>query len=208
MILILLTFLLFIFIHFGVLVFMQITILLIIFFLSNLLIGINPLLKEFYIIRIISICVIIFILYYNSITSSIATAAILPLSLQRILYYEEFRINKIIDSNSMKYKLLNLKDIENEITDFLYKLDFNDNYIVTMEFIQEKRYFEIDEPLILLSKPFMINRFNFPKTISNFIYERLEHMMDFYYFDDSVRLECKYREGPIIQLKYAKFYFE
>src|SRR5580692_6007289 len=182
MILILLTFLLFIFIHFGVLVFMQITILLIILFL--------------------------FILYYNSLTSSIATAAILPLSLQRISYYEEFRINKIIDSNSMKYKLLNLKDIENEITDFLYKLDFNDNYIVTMEFIQEKRYFEIDEPLILLSKPFMINRFNFPKTISNFIYERLEHMMDFYYFDDSVRLECKYREGPIIQLKYAKFYFE
>jgi hypothetical protein len=208
MILILLTFLLFIFIHFGVLVFIQIIILIIVFLSSNLLIGINPFSRELYIIRIMSICMIIIILYYNSITSSIGIATVLPLSIKQISYYEEFRISKIIDSNSMKYKLLNLKDTENEITDFLYKLDFNDNFIVIMEFIQEKRYFEIDEPLILLSKPFMINRFSCQKTISNFIYERLGHMMDFYYFDDSVRLECKYREGPIIQLKYAKFYFE
>ena len=98
-------------------------------------------------------------------------------------------------------------NIENLISEFLFKLDFNDNIIVIMEFIPENRYFELDAPLILLSKPFMINRFSCSKTISNFIYERLEYMIDFYYLNDSVRLECRYREGPIIQLNSQNFIY-
>jgi hypothetical protein len=175
-------------------------------FCSNLLIGINLFSRELYIIRIIAICGIIYILYNNSISSSIIIVSIVPLSIKRISYFDEVRMSKIIDSNSKNSKLWRFKDIENKISNFLKRLEFYDNYIVIMEFIPEKRYFEIDAPLILLSKPFMINRFSSTKTISNFIYERLDLMKYLYQFNNNTILECKYREGPIILLKYAKFY--
>jgi hypothetical protein len=112
-----------------------------VFLSSNLLLGINPFSRELHVIRLLSICVIIYILYYNSISYSILTAIILPLSLKRINYFEFFKISKVIDSNSKNYKLIVYKDIENQISDFLFRLDFNDNFIIIMEFIPENRYF-------------------------------------------------------------------
>jgi hypothetical protein len=76
-----------------------------------------------------------------------------------------------------------------------------------MEFIPEKRYQEIGASNILLSKPFLINKFSSTITILNFIFERLDYMSLFYLFDDNIILETKNRNGPIIQLKYAKFSF-
>jgi hypothetical protein len=180
-----------------------------IFFLSNLIIGINPLLKEFYIIRIISICVIIFILYYNSITSSIASAFILPLSIDKITYLSEIetneKIEKIYVDSNLKIERLFEFDI-NEISDFLNKLDINYNYIATIEFIPEISKYNIDAPIMILSKPFLINRFSSHTTISKFIFERLNYMVDYYYLEDVIIQDIKYGTGPIIQLKYAKFY--
>lgn len=206
MILIVLLFLLFIYIHFGVLTLIQIILCIIVFLLSNLLMGINPFSKELYIIRLLSLFTIICILYYNSITYSIVTVSILPLSIKRIHYYDEFRVSKNIDSNSKKETFLVFKDIEKQISNFLFKLDFNDNFIVILEFIPKNRYFELDAPLILLSKPIIINRFSSAKTISHFIYEKLDFMMYFYEFNSYTFLEYKYRDGAIINLKYAKFY--
>ena len=53
---------------------------------------------------------------------------------------------------------------------------------------------------MLLSNPFLINKFSSPTLISKFINERLELMIDYYYLDDSV-LE----ESSIVLLTYCKF---
>ena len=103
--------------------------------LSHILIGINPYKKEWHIIRIMSICVIIYILYYNSITYSIATALILPFSIDKITYLHEYKFESIIyvDPNYQCERFFLFK--ENEISDFLNELDIDSNYIANIEFI-------------------------------------------------------------------------
>lgn len=178
-----------------------------VFLSSNYLIGINPFSRELYIIRILAICAIIYLLYYNSITYSILSATILPLSIKNILYLDDLRSTKYIVSKSKEEKYLTLNNINKEISNLIKKLDINDNYIIIMEFIPEKRHQEIGASNILLSKPFLINKFSSTITILNFIFERLDYMSLFYLFDDNIILETKNRNGPIIQLKYAKFSF-
>lgn len=207
MILILLTFLMIIYIKFGILCLIQIIICMMVFLSSNYLIGINPFSRELYIIRILAICAIIYLLYYNSITYSILSATILPLSIKNISYIDDLRSTKYIVSKSKEEKYLTLNNINIEIFKLIKKLDINDNYIIIMEFIPEKRYQEIGASNILLSKPFLINKFSSNTTILNFIFERLDYMSLFYLFDDNIILETKNRNGPIIQLKYAKISF-
>jgi len=78
-----------IYIKFGLLVLISIIIWLLVFFVSNFLIQFNPT-REMYIIRILSIIVIIFILYYNSIEHLISTSLIIPLSVSKISFLDEF----------------------------------------------------------------------------------------------------------------------
>jgi len=61
-----------------------------VFFLSNFLIKINPTNKEMYIIRILSIIVISFILYYNSVQSNLLSSFIIPLSVTKITFLNDF----------------------------------------------------------------------------------------------------------------------
>lgn len=72
-----------IYIKFGLFVLIQILIWSLVFILSNFLIQFNPN-REMYIIRILSILVIMFILYYNSLEHIISTALIIPLSISKI----------------------------------------------------------------------------------------------------------------------------
>jgi hypothetical protein len=89
-----------------------------VFSLSNFLIGINPFSKELHIVRFMSIIVIIFLLYYNSIQSTIITAFILPLSINKISYLKEIGQNTIYVDSDSESKMLCLFNI-NEISDFL-----------------------------------------------------------------------------------------
>ena len=91
MILILLIFLVLIQIHYGLLVLFQVIIWLVVFITSNILIGINPWNIQFHITRILSICVIIFILWINSSDISIQKAILLPLSISKIDFLEDIK---------------------------------------------------------------------------------------------------------------------
>jgi hypothetical protein len=204
--LILLTFLFFVYIYFGSLALIQIILWMIVFLLSNFFIGINPLSRELYIIRIMAFCVIIFILYYNSMNSSILTAFILPLSISKISYFNELGSDNIIyvDPNFETERFYLFK--VNETSDFLNKLDINDNYIAIIEFIPEISEYEIDAPQLFLSKPFLINKFSSETTLTKFMFERLNYMVDYYYLDDSIIQQCKDKTGPVIVITYSKFY--
>jgi hypothetical protein len=153
-----------------------------------------------------SICVIIYILYYNSITFAVGVAFVLPLSIDKISYFHEIKFESTVYIDSeIKHDRFHLIKI-NEVSDFLSKLDINDNYIATIEFIPELSDYNIDAPQLILSKPFLINRFSSPTTLSIFIIKRLNYMVDYYYLDDTIIQECKDGTGPGIIINYTKFY--
>lgn len=151
-------------------------------------------------------CAILFIFYYNSQQSYIVTAFILPLSINKISYLDELGSDNIIyiDPNFSSERFYLFK--VNETSDFLNKLDINDNYIAIIEFIPEISEYKIDAPQMILSKPFMINSFSSETTLTKFIFERLNYMVDYYYLDDSIILDCKDRTGPAVIITYSKFY--
>jgi hypothetical protein len=208
MILLLLLSLITIYLFFGVFVLIQILLLTIVFFSSNFLIAINPFSKEFHIIRIMSVIVIIFILYNNSIKLNIANAFILPLSINNISYLDDF-INKdspmLIDSNVKKELFYSSK--VGETSKLLNSLDNDSNYIATIEYINDLSIYHLDvynrntnSPKMILSNPFLINKFSSSILLTKFMNERLELMIDYYYLDDSVL-----QDSTIILLTYSKF---
>jgi hypothetical protein len=205
MITILLLFFFYIFIYYGIFIFIQIVILTIIFFASNFIIGINPFVKEMYIIRIVSIFIIILILSYNSHSSTISIVLILPFSIDKISYFHEsqdFIGKKVyIDLEENIERFLLFK--EKEVSDFLVTLDNNENYICILEFIPDISVYDDLAPQLILSKPFLINHFSSSTVITKFMNERLDYMVDYYYLDDSIIHETKLGSGPIILLKYA-----
>jgi len=81
-----------------------------------------------------SIIVIIFILYLNIEQSIISTTIILPLSINKISYLHELNEEVLIIDSEKNNEFLLLSK-ENEIKDFLKKLDTNENYIVSLQFI-------------------------------------------------------------------------
>ena len=54
---------------------------------------------------------------------------------------------------------------------------------------------------MLLSNPFLINKFSSVNLLTKFMNERLELMIDYYYLDDSVL-----QDSYIILLNYTKFF--
>jgi len=208
MILLLLLSLVIIFTFFGTFVLIQILIWTMVFFLSNFLIGINPFNKEFHTIRIMSVIVIIFIVYYNSIKLNVANAFILPLSISNITYLDDFTNDHrgiIVDPNVNKELLYSITT--GKTSKLLNNLDSDSNYIEAIEYINDLSIYYSDvnngnsnTPKMILSNPFLFNKFSSPNLLTKFMNERLEMMIDYYYLDDSV-LE----DSSILLLTYSKF---
>jgi hypothetical protein len=170
-----------IFIQFGLLPFIQIFIWFMVFLISNFLIGINPFLKKIHVIRVISIIIIIFIIYYNSVHSQFLTALIFPFSIDKISFFHKVKPSYFNISSEWKMYWLFEFNIE-EMSNFLDTLDINENYLVNIEFIPDISEWDSDAPMMILSKTFLINRNSSATTITKFINERLEYMVDYYYF--------------------------
>jgi hypothetical protein len=96
----------------------------------------------------------------------------------------------------------------NETSDFLKSLDINANYLVTIEFISDISNLELDTPRMILSQLFIINRFSSETTITKFIHERLDLMVECYFLDDTIVQEARDKSGPIVLLTYSKFYIK
>lgn len=106
------------YIYFGLLLVIQILLWISVFFLSNFLSGINPDKLEFKVIRIMSICIIIFILYYNTNHIYIASASVLPLSISKITYHKNIEAAIGIEYNTDRetFYLIN----KDEVSDFYW----------------------------------------------------------------------------------------
>lgn len=202
MIFIITTLLLLIYIQFGLFTLIQILILLIVFFLSNLLLIINPISRELHIIRIMALTSLILILYYNYNQNPIIIASILPLSISKISYLDDINTDLIVDNSDLNIEKLYLINSE-EISKFLNKLNIGINYGATIEFIPEIGIDKIDMPHMLLAIPFAINRFSSQTTLSKFINERLNLMVYFYKIDDKIIGSSK---EYVVIINYFKIY--
>jgi len=191
-----------IYIHFGLFVLIQIIIWTIVFFLSNFLVGINRT-REMKIIRILSILVIVFILYYNSITNNILSSFIIPLSINQITFVKDV-FRKSNDSASINY-------FENahitwfkfwdkcEVKDFIELLDYNKAYLVSFELILDMEGFEQGDPTLLISSPILISKDSNPKLISKFISKKaISACYNYNLYHDIAK------EAPSILVKYKE----
>lgn len=193
-----------IYIHFGLYCVIAIITWLIIFFISNFLIGINPT-REMKIIRILSILVIVFILYYNSITTNILSSFIIPLSINQITFVKDV-FGKSNDSASINY-------LENahitwfkfwdkcEVKDFIELLDDNKAYLVSFELILDMESFEQGDPTLLISSPILISKDSNPKLISKFISKKAISACYSYNLTHDIA-----KEAPSILVKYKEIY--
>lgn len=178
LLIILLLILTFTYIKYGLLVLISLVIWLMVFFLSNFLIGIDPNNKEMYIIRIISILIIIFILYYNSIQFTISSAFIVPLSVTTITFLEDL-LNEdhnysfdIIYFRNPNFIWLKFGDFQ-EIMDFLTLLESDKAYIANFELIFDQNGFEFGEPTINLGSPILISKDSNPWLISDYLKSKI-----------------------------------
>lgn len=174
-----------IYIQFGLLVLFQIISLSIIMILSNSLLGINPYDKWLHIVKIMSIILIIFILYYNSRYISISCAFMAPLSISRISYINDLDIPAFPDFETEKTEIFRKFTII-EFTNFLNKLEDNESYIVDIRFIPNIVLWDLDAPQMSLSNSILINKNSSGVIINKFIMERLDYMVDYYYLDDAI----------------------
>jgi hypothetical protein len=58
---------------------------------------------------------------------------------------------------------------------------------------------------MIISKPILINKMSSPTTISKFLDERLNLMVDCYYLDDTIIQDMKNNAGPVILFNYTEF---
>lgn len=203
MIIILITILTLIYIHFGLLSFIQLLLWLIVIFSSNFILGINPEQKQYHISRITAIIAIMLVIYRNSIVVDVSTMVILPLSIKRITYLDDVKFSHIDSKREML--MLNLYDID-QISNFIKILDINYNYMLNIEFSPViTGYNFTDAPQLLLSRPIAINKFSSHTTIFEFINRRLEYMIDYYYLDDFILQQSN--DGPCLILHFQKIYF-
>ena len=101
-----------------------------------------------------SIIVIIFILYYNSIKLNITTAYILPFSIGKISYWDEFMdSDTFVKIDSDVKKELFYSNTVDEITKLLNSLDSNSNYIASIEYVNDLSIHYLDELKIIQINP-------------------------------------------------------
>jgi len=195
-----------IYINLGLYALISILIWSIVFFLSNFLVGINPS-REMKIIRILSILVIVFILYYNSVQLPIITSLIFPFSINKITFLDELEISKDVEGNpssifyisNTNFTWFHFCDFQ-DVQDLLDILDHNKTYVVTFDLITDKSAFELGNPSLILGSPIVITKKSNPWLITKYLVERIR-LANWTY-----RLEYDNKNRPGVIVKYKELY--
>ena len=154
-------------------------------------------------IRLMSILVIIFILYYNSNNISFELMVLLPFSIDKITYLHE--LDKKVEIHTCESKEYPFYFFENhKLSDWIQLLDHNENYVVTMELIPDSDSHKFEDPQLFISKPFLINHHSSITTISKFMAERVSHAIRYYDLDDFIFTEKVDGITPVVILRYVK----
>jgi hypothetical protein len=131
---------------------------LLVFFLANFLLGFNPDSKEYKFIRIFSVFIIFFILYFN-INSESALLFIIPLSKSKISLLYDFPSE--IKFNDFSEKTIKLEEINSFIQNELSGIDNYAGY-VTISYSGYGTYISISEFILF-------NKYSNSNIIENYI---------------------------------------
>nr|YP_009498177.1 hypothetical protein [Lactifluus volemus]AWX52884.1 hypothetical protein [Lactifluus volemus] len=115
------------------------------------------------------------------------------------IYYN----NRLIVTNSSKYIILPDYD-SNTIASFLKTLKETKDYLVIIEYISSKLYYDTKNPTITLTKPLVIRKDIDPRSLENFIDKKIELVFDSYYLDDSFLSKWGDIDGPAIKIEYTE----
>lgn len=194
-------FFVYIYIQFGLLVSLQIIILVVIFFLSNFVLGIDPDKFEFKVIRLVSVLLTFLILYLNIKSYTINT--LLPYSLFKITFLNDLKFFRNIAEVSFKatlhfYDKLEFKKMLNELED-------GKIYSGIIEFVSDIRLYNDKDPYpkLLISKPVVFTKDSSPDIISDFVYDRLYLMCKYYQFEDTI-LNQHNSNGPVVIISFME----
>jgi hypothetical protein len=98
------------------------------------------------------------------------------------------------------------------VEDFMYRLDEDKVYIVTLEFIHSFLLYDAHCPSIVLSRPILVDKNSNPEVIIDFITKRIDYFHQNYYWDDSLLTELEEgsnkNNGPGILLRYKEVNFK
>jgi hypothetical protein len=125
------------------------------------------------------------------------------MSLNKITYLDQILENKILIISDPYTDILYFSD-SLEIHQFLQRLEKDKVYVLSLEFILSWLTYDEDSPVITLSKPILITRNTNPRTISKFIKERINLMIDSYFLDDEILQNLGSDDGPGVLLKYRE----
>jgi hypothetical protein len=125
------------------------------------------------------------------------------MSLNKITYLDQILENKILIISDPYTDILYFSD-SLEIHQFLERLENDKVYVLSLEFILSWLTYDEDSPVITLSKPILITRNSNPRTISKFIKERIDLMIDSYFLDDEILQNLGSHDGPGVLLKYRE----
>ena len=117
--------------------------------------------------------------------------------LQEILPNEMF-----ISNNSQVESLIYYDNLEIQI--FLSKLEIDQAYVVTFEYVMSLLMYDSDGPYINLGKPILITKNSNAKIISDYIKERINLIIDTFYLDDSILNHNNNPDGPVVLMNYCK----
>ena len=125
------------------------------------------------------------------------------MSLNKITYLDQILENKILIISDPYTDIFYFND-SLEIHQFLERLEKDKVYVLSLEFILTLLTYDDDSPIITLSKPILITKNSNPRTISKFIKERIDLMIDSYFLDDERIQNLGSHDGPCVLLKYRE----
>ena len=127
----------------------------------------------------------------------------ITMSITRITYLNEFIPNEMFISNNPQIEIWNFWD-KLEVKQFLNKLEIDQAYVVTFEFVTSFMIHDRDGPSILLGKPILITKNSNPEIVSNYLKERINLVIDSFYLDDEIIASDSNPDGPGLLLNYTK----
>lgn len=138
-----------------------------------------------------------FLIYVNYKTQ-IRIDGILPYSLFKITYLIELKFFKHAGEVLLKAILHQWDKINT--TDMLSKLEDKKIYAATVEFIVDYNLYNDKDPYpkLLLDQPIVLTKDSETQLVSNFIYEKIIKMADYYKFDESILDQTD--NGPVVLL--------
>ena len=164
----------------------QVIIWILLYLVTNFIIGFHPFSFKWNIIRVFSIIMILYITIRNIDQSIYITSLLMPFSQDKIHFVHDFDV-KSIKFYDIKNSLFYLKNLTLDITNFINNLNEEDNYWISLSFYPDISVYNIDGAMqIYICDPILINKDSSPLLLTQFINDRLNVMIDFYYLDDSI----------------------